>query len=45
MFQVSSDEHLMLVKESARNFAMTYIKPHVMAWDEAQLFLLMYLRN
>lgn len=38
MFQVSSDEHLMLVKESARNFAMTYIKPHVMAWDEAQLF-------
>ncbi|MDM1047393.1 acyl-CoA dehydrogenase family protein [Sphingobacterium hotanense] len=38
MFQVSSDEQLMLVKESARNFAVNYIKPYVMEWDQAQTF-------
>ncbi len=38
MFQVDSDEQLMLVKESARNFAVNYIKPYVMEWDQAQTF-------
>ncbi|WP_312138151.1 acyl-CoA dehydrogenase family protein [Sphingobacterium sp.] len=38
MFQVSSDEQLMLVKESARNFAVNYIKPYLMEWDQAQTF-------
>ncbi len=38
MFQVSSDERLMLVKESARNFAVNYIKPYLMEWDQAQTF-------
>lgn len=38
MFQVSSDEQLMLVKESAGNFAVNYIKPYVMEWDQAQTF-------
>lgn len=38
MFPVSSDEQLMLVKESARNFALNYIKPFVMQWDQAQTF-------
>ncbi|MVZ65857.1 acyl-CoA dehydrogenase [Sphingobacterium sp. DK4209] len=38
MFPVSSDEQLMLVKESARNFALNHIKPFVMQWDQAQTF-------
>jgi len=38
MHYVDSDEQLSMVKESARNFANTYIKPHVMEWDEAQIF-------
>lgn len=31
-------EHLKLIEESARDFAEKHIKPHVMAWDEAQVF-------
>ncbi len=31
-------ENLQLIRESARDFAETYIRPHVMEWDEAQFF-------
>ncbi|MBK8920374.1 MAG: acyl-CoA dehydrogenase family protein [Saprospirales bacterium] len=27
-----------LIRESARDFAETYIRPHIMEWDEAQFF-------
>ena len=30
--------NLQLIKESARDFAETYIRPHVMEWDEKQEF-------
>ena len=29
---------LQLIRESAKNFAETYIRPHVMEWDESQHF-------
>ncbi|WCT09873.1 acyl-CoA dehydrogenase family protein [Mucilaginibacter jinjuensis] len=32
------DEQLELIKHSAREFAENYIRPHVMEWDEAQIF-------
>lgn len=35
---VAMTENLQLIKESARDFALQYIKPHVMEWDEAQHF-------
>ena len=31
-------DNLDLVRSSARDFAETYIRPHVMEWDEAQIF-------
>ncbi|MFD2598294.1 acyl-CoA dehydrogenase family protein [Sphingobacterium corticis] len=31
-------EQLRMVRESARDFAQTYIKPYIMAWDEPQIF-------
>jgi len=31
-------DNLQLIKESARDFAETYIRPHVMEWDESQEF-------
>jgi alkylation response protein AidB-like acyl-CoA dehydrogenase len=31
-------DNLKLIQESARDFAETYIRPHVMEWDEAQHF-------
>lgn len=34
----ASVENLALIRESARDFAETYIRPHVMEWDEAQYF-------
>lgn len=33
-----SAENLQLIKQSARDFAETYIRPHVMEWDESQHF-------
>ncbi len=30
--------NLQLIKESARDFAETYIRPHIMEWDESQVF-------
>lgn len=31
-------EHVALVEQSAREFAEKHIRPHVMEWDEAQIF-------
>jgi alkylation response protein AidB-like acyl-CoA dehydrogenase len=31
-------DNLQLIRESARDFAETHIRPHVMEWDEAQFF-------
>lgn len=33
-----SEENIALIRESARNFAEQYIRPHVMEWDETQHF-------
>ncbi|MCD8538762.1 MAG: acyl-CoA dehydrogenase family protein [Leadbetterella sp.] len=34
-----TDAHQMsLIRQSARDFAETYIRPHIMEWDEAQVF-------
>ncbi|MCB0704726.1 MAG: acyl-CoA dehydrogenase family protein [Saprospiraceae bacterium] len=38
MYQVETLENLKIIRESARDFAETYIRPHVMEWDEAQHF-------
>jgi alkylation response protein AidB-like acyl-CoA dehydrogenase len=31
-------DNLQMIKESARDFAETYIRPHIMEWDESQHF-------
>ncbi|MCB0576662.1 MAG: acyl-CoA dehydrogenase family protein, partial [Saprospiraceae bacterium] len=31
-------DNLQLIRESARDFAETHIRPHVMEWDESQHF-------
>ncbi|MEZ5043819.1 MAG: acyl-CoA dehydrogenase family protein [Saprospiraceae bacterium] len=36
--QVEYTENLQLIKESARDFAEAYIRPHVLEWDEKQFF-------
>jgi alkylation response protein AidB-like acyl-CoA dehydrogenase len=38
MFNSEMTENLKMIQESARQFAQTRIKPHVMEWDEAQHF-------
>ena len=38
MYNVKETEQMALVRNSAREFARTYIKPHVMDWDESQHF-------
>jgi len=35
---VDTIDNLQLIKESARDFAENYIRPHVMEWDETQHF-------
>jgi len=32
------DENLSLIKQSVRDFAIQYIEPHIMEWDESQTF-------
>jgi hypothetical protein len=32
------EDNLKMIEESARNFAETYIRPHIMEWDESQHF-------
>lgn len=34
----ATDSNLQMIAQSARDFAETYIRPHVMEWDEAQHF-------
>lgn len=31
-------EQLLMIRQSARDFALAHIKPHIMAWDEPQKF-------
>lgn len=38
MVRIYENEQLALVRESARQFARDFIKPHVMDWDERQHF-------
>jgi len=38
MFDTQVSESAALIQESARQFAETHIRPHVMEWDEAQHF-------
>ncbi len=33
-----NSDNLQLIRQSARDFAETYIRPHVMEWDEIQHF-------
>ena len=33
-----SQSSISLIRESARDFALQYIKPYVMGWDESQHF-------
>ena len=45
MFETGIPESTVLVEESARQFAETYIRPHVMEWDEAQHFPIDLMKN
>jgi alkylation response protein AidB-like acyl-CoA dehydrogenase len=38
LLETEADEQLELIRHSAREFAENYIRPHVMEWDEAQIF-------
>ncbi len=38
MLRIYENEQLALVRESARQFARDFIKPHIMDWDERQHF-------
>ena len=41
----SSIESLELIRQSARDFAETYIRPYVMEWDETQIFPIEMMHN
>lgn len=36
---MTTQENLEMIKQSAKDFAETYIRPHIMEWDEAQFSL------
>ncbi|MFT4759237.1 MAG: alkylation response protein AidB-like acyl-CoA dehydrogenase [Paraglaciecola sp.] len=38
MTSVETQDNIKMIQESARDFAETHIRPHVMEWDEAQYF-------
>jgi len=38
VFELEADEQLEMIRQSAKDFAENYIRPHVMEWDEAQVF-------
>ncbi len=38
MLEMVAEEQSVLIRESAKEFADTYIRPHVMEWDEKQFF-------
>jgi len=42
---LDTEEQLILIKESIRNFARTHIQPNIMKWDEAQIFPLEVLKD
>ncbi len=35
---MTTQENLIMIKQSAKDFAETHLRPHVMEWDEAQFF-------
>jgi len=35
---MTTQENLEMIKQSAKDFAETHIRPHIMEWDEAQFF-------
>lgn len=35
---ITDADHMSLIRQSARDFAETYIRPYFMEWDEAQVF-------
>lgn len=41
----ASTENLELIRQSARDFAETHIRPYVMEWDESQFFPVEMMRN
>jgi alkylation response protein AidB-like acyl-CoA dehydrogenase len=45
MYDTQVSESAALIQESARQFAETHIRPHVMEWDEAQHFPIDLMRN
>lgn len=38
MYNAKESEQMIMVRDSAREFARTFIKPHIMDWDENQTF-------
>ncbi|WP_259016556.1 acyl-CoA dehydrogenase family protein [Emticicia fluvialis] len=38
VFGIDTDQQLEMIRQSAKDFAENYIRPHVMEWDEAQIF-------
>ncbi|UTA70257.1 acyl-CoA dehydrogenase family protein [Emticicia sp. 21SJ11W-3] len=38
VFGIDTDQQLEMIRQSAKDFAENYIRPHVMEWDEAQVF-------
>ncbi|RYU94821.1 acyl-CoA dehydrogenase family protein [Emticicia agri] len=38
VFELETDEELEMIRQSAKDFAENYIRPHVMEWDETQKF-------
>lgn len=38
VFEIDTDEQLEMIRQSAKDFAENYIRPHVMEWDETQKF-------
>lgn len=38
MYNAKDTEQMVMIRESAREFAKTHIKPFVMEWDEKQYF-------
>lgn len=38
VFELDTDEQLEMIRQSAKDFAENYIRPHVMEWDETQEF-------
>lgn len=45
MYYLNTEEQLSLLTQSARDFANSFIKPHIMEWDESQIFPVELFRN